>query len=149
MGEDIYVGPRCTFLDVAPSESTLLHPSTHSIDIDANLARGSRARSRAVRIGSRTMIGANTQLYTPVHPLAPEARNGLSGPESALPITIGDDCWLGGGVVICPGVTMGDGCTIGAGAVVTKDVPARSVVVGNPGRVVKRIDKDGSVVDAS
>lgn len=92
-----------------------------------------------VRIGNRTMIGANAQFYTPQHPIMPEERDGLDGAEWASPITIGDDVWVGGGVIILGGVTIGDGCTIGAGSVVTKDVPPRSVVVGNPGRVVKTL----------
>jgi maltose O-acetyltransferase len=101
--------------------------------------------SISVKIGTRTMLGPNVQIYTPVHPISPEARNGLKGREWATPVTIGNDCWLGGGVIVCPGVTIGDGCTIGAGSVVTKDVPSRSVVVGNPGRVVKRIKEDGTL----
>jgi maltose O-acetyltransferase len=91
------------------------------------------------------MLGPNVQLYTPEHPVSPEARNGLRGAEWAKPIKIGDNCWLGGGVIVCPGVTIGNGCTIGAGSVVTKDVPDRSVVVGNPGKVVKQIKEDGTL----
>ncbi|KAK8861193.1 hypothetical protein IAR55_002012 [Kwoniella newhampshirensis] len=115
-GDDVYIGPNCQFLDVCP-----------------------------IIIGDRTMIAANCQLYTPTHPLAPEERNGLQGPEWAKPITIGHDCWLGGGVILVPGITVGDGAVIGAGSVVTKNVEARSVVAGNPARVVKRIAADGTV----
>ncbi len=59
--------------------------------------------------------------------------------EAALPITIGDNVWLGGGVIVCPGVTIGDNSVIGAGAVVTKDIPADVVAVGNPARVVRGV----------
>jgi maltose O-acetyltransferase len=90
------------------------------------------------------MLGANVQIYTPSHPLSPEARNGLSGAEWAKSIRIGDDCWIGGGVIIVPGVTIGNGVTIGAGSVVTKDIPDRVVAVGNPARVIKKINADGS-----
>lgn len=61
------------------------------------------------------------------------------GKEAAKAITIGADCWIGGGALILPGVTIGDGSTIGAGSVVTRDVPPRSVAVGNPARVVKTL----------
>jgi acetyltransferase-like isoleucine patch superfamily enzyme len=92
-----------------------------------------------VHIGSRTLFGPNVQIYTAEHPLRPEDRNGTKGRESARPIRIGNDCWIGGAAIILPGVTIGDGVTVGAGSVVTRDVPARSVVVGNPARVVKVI----------
>lgn len=90
------------------------------------------------------MLGANVQLYTPSHPIAPEARNGLKGPEWAKRIEIGDDCWIGGGVIIVPGVRIGNGVTVGAGSVVTKDLPDRVVAVGNPARVIKKIHADGT-----
>lgn len=96
-----------------------------------------------VTIGSGTMFGPNVSLYTPQHPISPEERNGLKGREWAVPISIGSDCWIGGNVTVCPGVTIGDGCTIGAGSVVTKDVPPRSVAVGNPARVIKSIPLPG------
>lgn len=85
------------------------------------------------------MLGPNVGIYTPQHPLSPEERNGLKGREWAVPISIGEDCWIGGSVTILPGVTIGKGSTIGAGSVVTKDVPERSVAVGNPARVIKTI----------
>ncbi len=92
------------------------------------------------------MIGADVKFYTQTHPLSPDARNGLSGPEGAKPITIGKDCWLGGACIILPGITVNDGCTIGAGSIVTRDVPSRCVVVGNPARIIKRIKEDGTIV---
>jgi acetyltransferase-like isoleucine patch superfamily enzyme len=73
-----------------------------------------------IRIGSRTMLGPNVSLYSACHPLDPKLRNGTFGPEYGKPITLGDDCWIGGDVAIMPGVTIGDGCTVGAGSVVTK-----------------------------
>lgn len=90
------------------------------------------------------MLGANAQLYTPAHPISPEARNGLKGPEWAKRIEIGEDCWIGGGVIIVPGVKIGNGVTVGAGSVVTKDLPDRVVAVGNPARVIKKINADGT-----
>jgi maltose O-acetyltransferase len=89
-----------------------------------------------VTIGSNVLFGPGVQLYAATHPLDAVVRRTL---EFAQPITIGDDCWFGGGAIVCPGVTIGEGCVIGAGAVVTKDVPAYSLAVGNPARVVKSL----------
>ncbi len=63
----------------------------------------------------------------------------MDGPEASKPITIGKDCWIGGGTIILPGVTIGDGVTVGAGSVVTKDVESRTVVAGNPAKFIKAI----------
>ncbi|AWM35078.1 sugar O-acetyltransferase [Hymenobacter nivis] len=89
-----------------------------------------------VTIGSNVMFGPGVQLYAATHPLDAVMRRTL---ELGRPITISDDCWLGGGAIVCPGVTIGAGCVIGAGAVVTKNVPAYSLAVGNPARVVKNL----------
>lgn len=91
-----------------------------------------------VRLGDRVMMGPNVQLYTAAHPLEAEPRDRCL--ETALPITIGDHVWIGGGAIILPGVTIGRGAVIGAGSVVVKDIPANAVAVGNPARVVKFID---------
>ena len=88
-----------------------------------------------IRIGDGTMLGSNVQLMTPIHPLDPELR--AEGWESASPITIGANVWIGSGAIILGGVTIGDGAVIGAGAVVNRDVPERGVAVGNPARVIK------------
>ncbi len=89
-----------------------------------------------VSIGSNVLFGPGVQLYAATHPFDAGVRRTL---ELARPITIGDDCWLGGGTIVCPGVSIGPGCVIGAGAVVTKDVPPYSLAVGNPARVVKSL----------
>ncbi|WP_323368762.1 sugar O-acetyltransferase [Nocardioides sp. dk4132] len=91
-----------------------------------------------ITIGADVMIGPNVQLLTPTHPVDPDLRRAKW--EAALPIVIGDNVWLGGGVVVCPGVTIGADTVVGAGAVVTRDLPARVVAVGNPARVVRSID---------
>ena len=90
-----------------------------------------------IRIGRNTLIGPKVQLLTPHHPLDPDLR--ATGREAGKPITIGDNCWLGGGVIVCPGVRIGNGAIIGAGSVVTRDIPADSVAVGNPARVTRTL----------
>lgn len=93
-----------------------------------------------IRIGEDCQIGPNVQLLTPMHPLDPKLRR--DGLEAGSPITIGDNVWLGGGVIVCPGVSIGDNSVIGAGAVVTRNIPANSVAVGNPARVIKQLDSE-------
>lgn len=90
-----------------------------------------------ITIGDDVQIGPNVQLLTPIHPLEAGLRRAKW--ESAKPITIGDNVWLGGGVVVCPGVTIGANTVVGAGAVVTKDLPAGVLAVGNPARVVREL----------
>ena len=90
-----------------------------------------------ITIGSNVFFGPNVQLYTANHPLQAELRKTL---ENALPITIGDDCWIGGNAVILPGVSIGNGCVIGAGSVVTKDIPDNSLAVGNPANVIRKLN---------
>lgn len=91
-----------------------------------------------VTIGSRTLFGPNVQIYTATHPLDHNVR--ASGLEYAKPITIGEDVWIGGSAVICPGVTIGNRSVIGAGSVVTKDIPAGVFAAGNPCRVIRKLD---------
>jgi maltose O-acetyltransferase len=90
-----------------------------------------------VTIGDDTLIGPGVQLLTASHPLDPGPRR--EGWESGEPITIGRNVWLGGGVIVCPGVTVGDDTVVGAGAVVVHDLPAGVLAVGNPARVVRRL----------
>lgn len=113
-----------------------------------------------IRIGDQVLIASNVQIYTAAHPvqlserLTPNWR-----PESgeyfcrtyALPVKIGNGCWIGGGAILLPGVNIGDGAVIGAGSVVTKDIPANCVAAGNPCRVIRQIngeqtnDKNGGI----
>jgi len=88
-----------------------------------------------ISIGADCQIGPHVQLLTPTHPVDPQPRRDKL--EAAKPITIGDNVWLGGGVIVCPGVTIGENSVIGAGSVVTKDIPANVVAVGNPARVIR------------
>ncbi|WP_343219108.1 sugar O-acetyltransferase [Cerasicoccus frondis] len=90
-----------------------------------------------VHIGKNCMCAPRVQILTATHPLDPTERN--SGLEFGSPITIGDNCWIGAGAIINPGVKIGDAAVIGAGAVVTKDVPSRTVVAGVPAKVIRAI----------
>ena len=96
----------------------------------------------AVKLGSNVFCGPGVHIYTATHPLNAELRRTK---ENAQPVSIGDDCWIGGGAIICPGVTIGDRCVIGAGSVVTKDIPDDSLAVGNPAKVIRKINDSGSI----
>lgn len=98
-----------------------------------------------IRIGADCLIGPYTQIYTAGHPLRAEERI-RSNPEeggtyvtNTKPVTIGNKVWIGGNVVMLPGVTIGNGVTIAASALVKEDIPDNSLVVGNPGRIVKQL----------
>lgn len=90
-----------------------------------------------ITIGNDVQVGPNVQFLTPTHPLEAEPRRDKW--ESAEPITIGDNVWLGGGVIVCPGVTIGKNTVVGAGAIVTRDLPANVLAAGNPARVIRRL----------
>ena len=95
-------------------------------------------------VGARTFINSGwscwtwpVQFLTPTHPVEAEARR--TKWEAARPITVGDKVWLGGGVIVCPGVSIGENTVVGAGAVVVKDLPSNVIAVGNPARVVRSL----------
>lgn len=90
-----------------------------------------------VKIGDYSMFGPAVQIYTPIHPLDANERRTMQ--EYSRPVTIGDDVWVGGGAIICPGVTIGDRSVIGAGSVVTKNIPPDVFAAGNPCKVIKQI----------
>jgi maltose O-acetyltransferase len=118
-GENLHVGPR-----------TFANYNLTALDV------------APIRIGADCQIGPNVQLLTPTHPVAPTPRRDKL--EAAQPITIGDNVWLGGGVIVGPGVTIGDNTVVGAGSVVIRDLPANVLAVGNPARVVREITEDGA-----
>ncbi|MDO9357487.1 MAG: sugar O-acetyltransferase [Polaromonas sp.] len=98
-----------------------------------------------VTIGANCLFGPAVQIYTALHPIdAAERRGGL---ESGQPVVIGDDVWVGGAAVICPGVTIGEGSVIGAGSVVTRDIPAHVFAAGNPCRVIRALDAEPGKCD--
>ncbi|MCI8824110.1 MAG: sugar O-acetyltransferase [Lachnospiraceae bacterium] len=93
-----------------------------------------------VRIGDNCQMAPNVAIYTAGHPIHPVSRNSMY--EYGKEVTIGDNVWIGGNTVICPGVHIGDNVVIGAGSVVTKDIPDWTVAAGNPCRVLRQITED-------
>ncbi len=105
-----------------------------------------------VTIGENCDFGPNVTIVTPLHPLLADERKSIRCPDGvdrrmcrALPVNIGDGCWICANVTILPGVTIGDNCVIGAGSVVTRSIPANSLAVGNPCRVVRRLSEADSL----
>ncbi len=134
-----------TELFKAPSVSTWIEPPFHC-DYGENISIGEKVffnfdciilDTAQVTIGDRVLLGPKVQVYCAHHPL--DAKERATFIETALPVTIGDDVWIGGGAIICPGVTIGDRSVIGAGSVVTKDIPSDVVAVGNPCKVIKQL----------
>lgn len=93
-----------------------------------------------VTIGNNVLFAPNVSIYTAGHPIHPVSRN--SAYEYGIPVTIGNNVWVGGNVIINPGVTIGDNVVIGAGSVVTKDIPANTIAAGNPCRVIRTITEE-------
>ena len=91
----------------------------------------------SIAIGDDVQIGPNVQLLTPTHPIDPDTRRAKW--EAAEPIAIGGNVWLGGGVIVLPGVTIGENTVVGAGSIVTKDLPPNVVAAGNPARFVRSL----------
>jgi len=123
----------------------VIEPPFHC-DYGSNISLGDRFYANVgcvfldcapISIGNGVLLGPAVQLYAATHPLDAETRR--SGLEYALPISIGDDVWIGGGALVLPGVAVGDRAVIGAGSVVTKDVPADTIVVGNPARAARTL----------
>ncbi|MGH3136838.1 MAG: sugar O-acetyltransferase [Gaiellaceae bacterium] len=134
MGEAVVVRPpfRCDYgRTIAIGARTFVNYDCVMLDV------------ASIRIGAACQIATRVQLLTATHPVDPDARR-LSW-ESAEPITLGDNVWLGGGVIVCPGVTVGDNTVVGAGSVVTRDLPAGVVAFGNPAKAHRPIDDRDSV----
>ena len=107
-----------------------------------------------VTIGENCNFGPNVTVVTPVHPMRADERRALRCPDGtekrlcwAKPVNIGNDCWLGANVVVCPGVTIGDNCVIGAGSVVTRSIPANSFAAGVPCKVIRTITEEDSLAN--
>lgn len=105
-----------------------------------------------VEIGDDCNFGPNVTIVTPMHPYLPDERRHIKDGEGkpfhvcyAKPVCIGNDCWFGANVVVCPGVTIGDNCIIGAGSIVTRNIPDNTIAVGNPCRPLRGIDEKDSL----
>lgn len=138
---------RATLVDLLGSlgDEAWIRPPLH-VDLGWNIHLGDRSFINynltaldvgRITIGDDCLIGPNVQFLTPTHPVAPGPRRDKV--EGSAPITLGDNVWLGGGVIVCPGVTIGDDSVIGAGSVVTRDIPAGVIAVGNPARVLRSL----------
>jgi len=124
-GQHVELSSHCSiwgFEGLSIGDHSVVHQYTHIF------------ASGGVTIGRRVMISVNCSISSVTHPV--RMMNRQAAPLEFKPVTIGDDVWIGMGAIILPGVTIGDGAVIGAGAVVVRDVPERTVVVGNPGRIV-------------
>lgn len=105
-----------------------------------------------VTIGDNCNFGPNTTIVTPLHPMVAEERNAMKTADGeikrlcyAKPVHIGNNCWFGASVTVCPGVTIGDNCVIGAGSVVTKNIPPNSFAAGVPCKVIREITEKDSM----
>ena len=127
------------------SDDVFIEPP-FAIDYGCNISLGARFYANfnltildcsIVTIGDRVMFGPNVSIFAATHETEVQSRR--EDIEYGKPVVIGNDCWIGGHVVILPGVTIGDGCTVAASSVVTKNVEAWSVVMGSPAKVVKKV----------
>jgi maltose O-acetyltransferase len=133
VGEGVVVRPPffCEYGAISVGDRTFVNADAVMLDV------------MPITIGASCQFGTRVQLLTAAHPIDPEPRR--AGWEYGEPITIADNVWLGGGVIVCPGVSIGADTVVGAGAVVTRDLPARVVAAGVPARVLREIGEGDRV----
>jgi maltose O-acetyltransferase len=133
VGENVMVRPPfyCEYGEVSIGDDTFVNVGAVMLDV------------APITIGAACQLATRVQLLTATHPIDPGPRR--TGWESAEPIAIADNVWLGGGAIVCPGVSIGQDTVVGAGAVVTKDLPAGVVAVGVPARILREIGDDDRI----
>jgi maltose O-acetyltransferase len=133
VGENVMVRPPfyCEYGEVSIGDDTFVNVGAVFLDV------------APITIGAACQLATRVQLLTATHPIDPEPRR--IGWESAEPIAIADNVWLGGGAIVCPGVSIGQDTVVGAGAVVTRDLPAGVVAVGVPARILREIGDDDRI----
>ena len=133
VGEDVVVRPPfyCEYGAISIGDRTFVNVDAVMLDV------------APITIGAACQIATRVQFLTATHPIDPEPRR--TGWEYAEPITLGDNVWLGGGVIVCPGVSIGQDTVVGAGAVVTRDLPEGVVAAGVPARVLREIGEQDRV----
>jgi len=133
VGEDVVVRPPfyCEYGAISIGDRTFIHVDVVMLDV------------MPIVIGAACQIAPRVQLLTATHPVDPDARR--RGWEYGRPIAIADNVWLGGGVIVCPGVSIGEDTVVGAGAVVTRNLPAGVVAAGTPARVLREIGERDQV----
>jgi maltose O-acetyltransferase len=133
VGQGVFVRPPffCEYGAISIGDRTFVNVDAVMLDV------------MPITIGAACQIAPRVQLLTATHPIDPEPRR--IGWEYGKPITIGDNVWLGAGVIVCPGVSIGNDTVVGAGAVVTKDLPSGVVAAGTPARVLREIGEQDRV----
>lgn len=151
-GSEIVIGARCSLISSARHTAlgvnhpvilrTLRQDALIDIGEDTGISGSVICAARSVRIGSNCLLGANSMIFdTDFHSIAPSNRRYNNNPEHipAIPVTIGNNVFIGAGAIVTKGVAIGDNSIVGAGSVVVQDIPSNVIAAGNPARVIREI----------